>query len=66
MYLNKKGMNMNTSFEVSINLSLLPLPLRNKYMLVVRKMNIRFNLENQILSVFEKDLLELIQKVKQS
>lgn len=57
---------MNTSFEASINLSLLPLPLRNKYMLVVRKMNIRFNLENQILSIYEKDLLELIQKVKQS
>lgn len=57
---------MNSAFEVSINLSVLPLPLRNKYMLAIRKLNIRYGLENQLLTIFEKDLFNLVSEVKKN
>lgn len=45
---------MEEEYSISIDLSLLPLPLRNKYISVVKRLKIRFLLENQILKISEK------------
>lgn len=46
---------MEEEYSISIDLSLLPLPLRNKYISVVKRLKIRFLLENQILKISEKN-----------
>lgn len=50
-------------YAVSISLALLPLPLRNKYIAAVKKLNIYYLLENQILKVSEKNAKKLFDEI---
>ena len=47
-------------YAVSMDLSKLPLPLRNKYMKVIKKLNIRYLLADQVLSLSHKYLTKVI------
>jgi len=55
---------MSNEYSVSIDLSLLPLPLRNDYIRVIRELNIRYLLENQILRFSHKHLKEVSKNLK--
>ncbi len=50
-------------YAVSINLALLPLPLRNKYIAAVKKLNIYYLLEGQMLRVSQKNAKKLFDEV---
>lgn len=50
-------------YAVSISLALLPQPLRNKYIVAVKKLNIYYLLENQILKVSEKNAKKLFDEI---
>jgi len=47
-------------YAISINLSKLPIPLRNKYMKIIKKLNIRYLLAEQILSFSHQYLSKII------
>lgn len=55
IYYQMRITKMEEEYSISIDLSLLPLPLRNKYISVVKRLKIRFLLENQILKISEKN-----------
>lgn len=54
---------MAENYEISIDLTLLPIPLRNKYIAVVKKLKIYYLLENQILKISEKNALTFFNEV---
>lgn len=54
---------MAENYEISIDLTLLPIPLRNKYIAVVKKLRIYYLLENQILKISEKNALTFFNEV---
>ena len=56
---------MNEDYAISIDLALLPLVLRNKYVMRLKHLNIRYLLENQVLKVSEKNAKKLFDKVHQ-
>ena len=51
-------------YAITINLAKLSLPLRNKYMVVIKKLNIRYLLENQVLSFSNKHLCNIADQIK--
>jgi len=55
---------MSEDYSIAIDLSLLPLPVRNDYMKVIKNMNIRYLLENQILRFSYKHLKEVSNNLK--
>jgi hypothetical protein len=54
---------MSEDYAVSIDLALLPLPVRNKYIAAIKKLNVYHLLENQILKVSEKNAKKLFDEV---
>lgn len=46
---------MQEDYSIIIDLTLLPLPLRNKYMAVIKKLDIYYLLENQVLRISKKN-----------
>lgn len=46
---------MQEDYSIIIDLTLLPLPLRNKYMMVIKKLDIYYLLENQVLRISKKN-----------
>ena len=51
-------------YAITINLAKLSLQLRNKYMIVIKKLNIRYLLENQLLSFSNKYLCDVADQIK--
>lgn len=54
---------MSEDYAISIDLALLPLPLRNKYIAAIKKLNIYHLLENQVLQISEKNAKKLFDEV---
>jgi len=54
---------MSEDYAVSINLALLPQPLRNKYIAAIKKLNIYYLLEDQILKVSERNAKKVFDEV---
>ncbi len=54
---------MSENYAISIDLSLLPLPLRNKYIAVVKKLNMYYLLENQVLKISENNAKKLFDEI---
>ncbi len=56
---------MSEDYAVSIDLALLPLPLplRNKYIAAIKKLNVYHLLENQVLKISEKNAKKLFDEV---
>jgi hypothetical protein len=54
---------MSENYAVSINLALLPLPLRNKYIAAVKKLNIYYLLEDQVLKISENNAKKLFDEI---
>lgn len=54
---------MSEDYAVSIDLALLPLPLRNKYIAPIKKLNVYHLLENQVLKISEKNAKKLFDEV---
>lgn len=46
---------MREDYSIIIDLTLLPLPLRNKYMMAIKKLDIYYLLENQVLRISKKN-----------
>lgn len=54
---------MSENYAISIDLSLLPLPLRNKYIAAVKKLNMYYLLENQVLKISENNAKKLFDEI---
>ena len=54
---------MSEIYTISIDLSMLPIPLRNKYIAVVKKLNIYLLLENQVLKISENNAKKFFDEI---
>ncbi|MFW0701585.1 hypothetical protein ACN09M_01055 [Aliarcobacter butzleri] len=53
---------MSEDYAVSIDLALLPLPLRNKYIAAIKKLNVYHLLENRFLKLVKRMLKNFLMK----
>jgi hypothetical protein len=55
---------MSEDYAISIDLALLPLPLRNKYIAAIKKLNIYYLLEDQVLKISENNAKKLFDEIE--
>ena len=54
---------MSEDYAISIDLALLPLQLRNKYIAAIKKLNIYYLLEDQVLKISENNAKKLFDEI---
>ena len=55
---------MSEDYAISIDLALLPLQLRNKYIAAIKKLNIYYLLEDQVLKISENNAKKLFDEIE--